>query len=99
MKRNAAFAVLLVCALCALPARADAAPALPKVRLERVIQKMDNPVSLLTDPNGRMMIVEKTGRVRIIRDDFTVEPQPYLDLSKDVHVEFECGLLSIAFHP
>lgn len=100
MPKNDVLAALVALTLvCASRAHAETAPAIPRVKLERVIPKMDNPVSLLTDPNGRMMVVEKTGRVRIIRPDFTVDPQPYLDLSKDVHVEFECGLLSIAFHP
>src|SRR4051794_16217521 len=80
MTKTAAFALLLAIAVIGAPwSHADDAPAIPKVKLERVIPKMDNPVYLLTDPNGRMLIVEKTGRVRIIRDDFTVEPQPYLD--------------------
>ena len=94
-------AALIALALLSFAQTAAAASAdAPRIKLERVIPKMDNPVYLTQDGAGRTFIVEKTGRVRLLKpDDLTPEPTPYLDLSKDVYVEYECGLLSIAFHP
>jgi len=54
----------------------------------------------LTAPAGdaRLFIVEKTGRIRLVKDGTLLE-RPFLDLSGAVSTGSEQGLLSMAFHP
>src|SRR4029450_9358490 len=58
------------------------------------------PAQLTTDgpASSRLYIIEQPGKVRIYENG-TLDRKPYLDLSKKVYVEYECGLLGIAFHP
>src|SRR5215212_7475151 len=103
-------ATLLLVASVAAPTLAQTSPATPKspsaedpprVRLEPMLTKLDKPVWLThdgIDPN-RLFVVEQTGRVFIYRDGKLEKGKPYLDLSKKVKVDYECGLLSLVFHP
>ncbi len=51
------------------------------------------------DDSGRLFVVEKAGRIRIVRDD-VVQPDPFLDITNLVRSSSsEQGLLSVAFHP
>ncbi len=51
------------------------------------------------DGSGRLFVVERTGRIRILLDGLIV-PEPFLDLSAIVSAEGqEQGLLGLAFHP
>lgn len=50
------------------------------------------------DGSGRLFVVEKTGRVMIVREGKRLE-QPLLDLSGAVSTESERGLLGLAFPP
>ncbi len=54
----------------------------------------------LTAPDGdpRLFIVEKGGRIRIVKDG-SLLPIPFLDISAQVSVGSEQGLLGLAFHP
>jgi glucose/arabinose dehydrogenase len=70
----------------------------PKVKLMPWLKGLEKPVQLTHDGTGRIFIVEQPGRVRLYRDGQLVR-KPYLDLSDKVHVEYECGVLSITFHP
>src|SRR6266508_2392316 len=68
------------------------------VRLEKV-GEFDEPL-YLTQPPGSpdLYVVEKGGRVKLVRDGETAE-QPFIDLSSEVTTGTEQGLLSIAFDP
>jgi glucose/arabinose dehydrogenase len=76
------------------PPGTGAAPALRKV-----VDGLSFPV-YLTAPAGdpRLFIVEKGGRVRIVKDGRLL-PEPFLDISGEVSTGSEQGLLSLAFHP
>lgn len=51
------------------------------------------------DGSGRLFIVEKEGRILILKDGMVFK-KPFLDISKRVRsLEVERGLLSLAFHP
>ncbi len=51
------------------------------------------------DGSGRLFVVEKSGRILIIKDG-KVQPQPFLDIQGKVgSLESERGLLGLAFHP
>jgi glucose/arabinose dehydrogenase len=71
---------------------------LPRIRLERLPFKLDRPVYGLHDPAGRFFFVEQPGRVRLYEDG-KLDETAYLDITSKVLVNYECGLLSIAFHP
>ena len=66
----------------------------------KVVDGLDAPLDLVdaNDGSGRMFIVEKGGRVLILRDG-QVQPDPFLDISSQVSSSSEQGLLSIALHP
>ena len=89
----AALAILVLSCVCR-----GATPDAPKVRLEPWLKGLEKPVQLTHDGTNRIFIVEQPGRVRLFKDG-QLERKPYLDLSNKVHVEYECGVLSITFHP
>jgi cytochrome c(L) len=83
-------------------------PGNPKVALVKVAEGFYDPtnVAAANDGTGRLFITERVGRVRIVNKNGTVQPEPFLDLTKinplgsDVQTGFvEQGLYSIAFHP
>lgn len=65
-----------------------------------VVARAVEPVHLLAAPGDarRIFVVEKGGRVRILRDG-QLEREPFVDISSRVSRGSEQGLLSIAFHP
>ena len=86
-------AIALLLSLC-LPALGQS----PKIKLQPVLRGLDRPIQFLPHPDGRSLVVEQVGRVRFFENG-KLTRQPFLDLTKKVYVEYECGLLSIAFHP
>lgn len=82
------------------PAGPGDPPATLTARLREIANGLDFPV-FLTSPVGdltRAFVVEKGGRIRIIRNDALV-PTPFLDISAKVSDGGEQGLLGLAFHP
>ena len=80
----------------------------PKIALVKVAGGFQDPTNVTNagDGTGRIFVVERIGRVRIVRKDGAVQPEPFLDLTNinplgnDVQTGFvEQGLYSIAFHP
>jgi glucose/arabinose dehydrogenase len=81
------------------PATDDERP--PRVQLERVTEGLTRPVHITNagDGSGRLFVVEKPGRIMIVRDG-AVQPDPLLDITDRVGAQgSEQGLLSVAFHP
>lgn len=68
--------------------------------LVMVAEGLSGPVLLTHAPGdrARVFIVEKPGRIRIIRDG-SVLSAPFLDISSLVRDSGEQGLLGLAFHP
>ena len=68
--------------------------------LQEVASGLAFPLFLTAPPgdNNRLFIVEKSGRIRIVRNG-SVLPAPFLDLSAKVSNGSEQGLLGLAFHP
>ncbi len=64
--------------------------------------KAESPITYLThagDGSGRLFLVEKAGRIRLIQDG-QLRTQPFLDISDLVQASSsEQGLLSVAFDP
>ena len=84
------------------PAAAPDAPSAPgtsTIRLVRVAG-VSNPVLALSPKgDGRLFIVTKGGRIRILKSDGTLRSKPFLDLGRKVSKGSEQGLLGLAFHP
>ena len=61
---------------------------------------LDQPVFVTHagDGSGRLFVVEKTGRIRLLVDG-ELRPEPFLDLSGLVSAGFEQGILGLAFAP
>jgi glucose/arabinose dehydrogenase len=70
------------------------------VRLAEVATGLSFPLYLTTPPGDlhRLFIVEKTGRIRIVKDGALL-PAAFLDLSGQVSGGSEQGLLGLAFYP
>lgn len=80
----------------------------PRLALVKVADGFNDPTNVASarDGTGRLFVVERVGRVKIVNKDGRVEPVPFLDLTKinplgtDVQTGFvEQGLYAIAFHP
>src|SRR5438046_8349146 len=83
-------------------------PGAPKLALVKIADGFRDPVGVTAanDGTGRIFVVERIGRVRVVGKDGKVEPEPFLDLTNfnplgtDVQTGFvEQGLWSIALHP
>ena len=64
-----------------------------------IVSGLDRPVDLQADGSGRLFVVEKVGRIRLIQDGKLLD-QPFLDITDRVGSQGnEQGLLGLAFHP
>lgn len=64
-----------------------------------LVSGLERPVDLQPDGSGRLFVIEKAGRIRIIQNGGLLL-QPFLDISQRVGSERnEQGLLGLAFHP
>src|SRR3984957_14268561 len=83
-------------------------PGAPKLALAKVADGFHDPVGVTAanDGSGRIFVVERAGRVRIVGKDGKVQAEPFIDLTNfnplgsDVQTGFvEQGLWSIALPP
>lgn len=73
----------------------------PTVALRQIAGGFDRPLHITHagDGSGRLFVVEKVGRIKIVRDG-QVLPEPFLEITDRVGSRAnEQGLLSVAFHP
>ena len=71
------------------------------IAITPVATGLDNPVFLTAPAGGgdeRLFVVEKPGRIRVIKDDALLAT-PFLDIVAKVSSQGERGLLGLAFHP
>jgi glucose/arabinose dehydrogenase len=77
-------------------------PGDPAVQLVKIAGGLADPVNVAVpdDGTGRIFIVERVGRIRVLAADGTLLPDPFLDLTDLVQNDYlEQGLLGLAFHP
>jgi glucose/arabinose dehydrogenase len=83
-------------------------PGDPQIALVRVADGFNDPVNVTSayDGTGRIFVVERVGRIRIVDQDGNVNDEPFLDLTQVnplgnivQHQFVEQGLYSVAFHP
>ncbi len=64
-----------------------------------IVEGLQRPVDLQPDGSGRLFVVEKAGRIRILENDQLVQT-PFLDITDRVGSNGnEQGLLGLSFHP
>ena len=68
-----------------------------KIRVVVVSKGLSHPLSLAFLPDGSMLVTERGGRLRILRDG-VLDPQPLAGVPK-VHAVRNAGLFDIALHP
>jgi glucose/arabinose dehydrogenase len=68
-----------------------------KIRVAIVTRGLSHPWSLAFLPDGRMLVTERAGRVRVIRDG-VLDPKPLNGVPK-VHAVRLSGLMDIVLHP
>jgi glucose/arabinose dehydrogenase len=83
-------------------------PGDPQIALVKLADGFNDPINVTNagDGSGRIFVVERVGRVRVVDADGNVQAEPFLDLTtinplgNDVQTGFvEQGLYAIAFHP
>src|SRR4051812_49132743 len=77
-------------------------PGNPAIQLVQVASGLVDPVNIANadDGSGRLFVVERIGRIRIIDKDGNLLEQPFLDIQDAVKTDFlEQGLLGVAFSP
>lgn len=70
-------------------------------RWQQVVDGLEAPTDIQSagDGSGRLFVLEKPGRIRIIKDG-RLQPTPFLDITGQVgSLGSEQGLLGLAFHP
>ena len=76
-------------------------PGDPALQLVKVVDGLLDPVNVTSanDGSGRLFVLERVGRIRIVQDGELL-PRPFLDLSAKVEYgHLEQGLLGLAFDP
>src|SRR6476619_4639488 len=63
-----------------------------------LVTGLDHPWSIAWLPDGRMLVTERAGRLRIVSKDFKLDPQPVEGLPKIV-VGGQGGLFDVVIHP
>ncbi|MDF3040988.1 MAG: yliI 3 [Thermomicrobiales bacterium] len=77
-------------------------PGDPAIQLVKVADGLADPINVAAadDGSGRLFVIERVGRIRIIDADGSLLPEPFLDLTELVQTDYlEQGILGLAFHP
>ena len=77
-------------------------PGDPQIQLVEVTGDLEEPVNVASphDGSGRVFVLERGGRIRIVDRDGNVLPEPFLDWTGQTMSAFlEQGMLGMAFHP
>jgi glucose/arabinose dehydrogenase len=75
-------------------------PAPAELAAEVVASGFASPVAIANAGDGRLFVVERVGRIRVVNPDGSVRVAPFLDIVARVSATGgEMGLLGLAFHP
>jgi glucose/arabinose dehydrogenase len=94
-------AALSVTALVLTPASAAAQTITTEehaLRVVRLVERLEHPWGLAFLPDGRMLVTERAGRLRIVGKDFKLDPQQVQGLPA-IAAHGQGGLLDVALHP
>jgi aldose sugar dehydrogenase len=100
MHRLSLFAVLLLCAVGPAAAASTKAPvehSQRAIKLETFAKGLEHPWGLAFLPDGRLLVTERPGRLRILGKDG--QPSPALAGTPQVYASGQGGLLDVALPP
>jgi len=92
---------LLLAALLAAPLAVDAQVVQTRehaVRIATVTEGLDRPWGLAFLPDGRMLVSERPGRLRVVGRDGRLDPVPVAGLPR-IDAQGQGGLLDVVLHP
>ncbi len=69
-----------------------------KFKLALIAEKLERPWGLAFLPNGDLLVTERVGRLRIIRQG-SLDPKSIEGLPENIYVAGQGGLLDVALHP
>ena len=82
----------------AQPVLSESRPAaVTGIRIVTIAKGLERPWALAFLPDGNMLVTERRGRLRLVRDG-TLDPRPIAGVP-EVHAEGQGGLLDVALHP
>jgi glucose/arabinose dehydrogenase len=95
--------LLLLCSLGCLSAWAQERSSIinsekQSFRVATLLTGLENPWSVAFLPDGRMLITERAGRLRLVSQDFKMEPKP-IDGLPEVSAQGQGGLFDVVLHP
>ena len=95
--------VLLMCMAFCLPAWAQEGTSVFKsekhaFRVATLVTGLENPWSIAFLPDGRMLVTERAGRLRLVSHDFKLNPKP-IDGLPEVVPQGQGGLFDVVLHP
>ena len=95
--------VLLMCMAACLPTWAQEGTPVFKsekhaFRLVTLVTGLENPWSIAFLPDGRMLVTERAGRLRLVTHDFKLNPKP-IDGLPEVVPQGQGGLFDVVLHP
>ena len=95
--------VLLMCMASCLPTWAqDGTPVFKSekhaFRVATLVTGLENPWSIAFLPDGRMLVTERAGRLRLVSHDFKLNPKP-IDGLPEVVPQGQGGLFDVVLHP
>ena len=67
-------------------------------RLVTLVEGLENPWSLAFLPDGRMLVTERPGRLRIVSKDFKLDPRP-VEGMPEIIATGQGGLFDVVLHP
>lgn len=67
-------------------------------RLATLVTGLENPWAVAFLPDGRMLVTERAGRLRLVGPDFRLDPKPIEGLPESLE-RGQGGLLDVALHP
>jgi glucose/arabinose dehydrogenase len=67
-------------------------------RVVTLLTGLENPWSVAFLPDGRMLVTERAGRLRLVGQDFRLDPKPIAGLP-DVVSQGQGGLFDVVLHP
>ena len=95
--------VLLMCMAACLPTWAqDGTPIFKSekhaFRVTTLVTGLENPWAVAFLPDGRLLVTEKAGRLRLVSQDFKLSPKP-IDGLPEVVSQGQGGLFDVVLHP
>jgi glucose/arabinose dehydrogenase len=90
--------IALVLACLPFAAQSQIATQEHRVRIVTVASGLAHPWSLAFLPDGRMLVTERPGRLRVLAKDGSLDPRPVEGLPR-VDAQGQGGLLDVAVHP